>query len=121
MCQQRPFLKVTSAAVTGGTLVLSTDITTAKTYSNGERIAFCICTTLPASTTISPVELEINGTNIPMLDVFGNTLQSDQIKSRHMYVGVWGALGTGHIRLCTCTGRSQAAHSSTTIESEVTP
>ena len=121
MYQQRRFIKVTSAAITGGTLVLSTDVTTEKTYENGERIVFCICTALPASTAIVPVVIEINGVNIPLQDFLGNELQSDQIKSRQMYAGVWGTLTPAHIQLCTCTRRSQATPVSITPESEVTP
>lgn len=107
MYQQKP-VKVTSAAITGGTLVLTSDVTTQKTYSNGERIAFCICTSLPASTTVVPVEIIINGQNIPLQDCLGNVLQSDQIRSRQMYFGVWGTLTPVHIKLCTCTRKSQA-------------
>ena len=114
---QRQFIKVTEAAVSGGTLVLATNVT-GKTYENGERIVFCICTTIPASATIVPVEITINGVNIPILDNLGNTLQSDQIRSRQPYVAVWGTLGDGHLKLCTCTRRSQAAPAEITPESE---
>lgn len=114
---QRQFIKVTEATITGGVLVLSTNVT-GKTYENGERIVFCICTTIPASTTIVPVEITINGENVALQDAFGNLLQSDQIKSRQPYVAVWGTYGAGHLKLCSCTKRSQATPATITPESE---
>lgn len=118
MYQTRNFIKITSASLAGGYLVLTPELSAAKTYYNGERIVFVICTSLPTSITISPVAIDVNGVNIPLQDKLGNTLQSDQIKSRQTYVGVWGTSNNGHIKLCTCTNRSQATPASITPESE---
>ena len=118
MYQTRNFIKITSATLAGGNLVLTPELSAAKTYYNGERIVFVICTSLPVSTTISPVVIDFNGTNIPVQDKLGNTLQSDQIKARQTYVGVWGTLNNGHIKLCSCTNRSQVAPASITPGSE---
>lgn len=112
---QKHFIKITSATITDGNLVLNTDLTN-KTYQNGQRIVFCICSALPASATIVPVVFGINGTTVPMLDINGNTLQSDQITSCHPYAAVWGTLDDGHIKLCSCTKRSQAAPAEITPE-----
>ena len=112
-CQQRQFIKVTSITISGGTMVLNTGIT-GKTFFNGEKSVICICATIPASTAVVPVEININGTNIAMQDCLGNVLQSDQIKCRHPYVGVWGTLTPTHFKLCTQTERSQAAACSVT-------
>ena len=110
-CQQRQFIKVTSVEITGGTMVLNTGIT-GKTIFNGEKSVICICSTIPASTTVVPVVININGTNIAMQDCLGNVLQSDQIECRHPYVGIWGTLAPIHFKLCTSTDRSQATATS---------
>lgn len=110
----RKIIKITSAAITGGTLVLTANVTT-KTVCNGERDAFCICTTLPTSTSVVPVEIQIGATTIPLLDSFGNTMYSDQITCRTPYVGVWGTNAL-HFRIFTCIPRSQATAAKTTID-----
>lgn len=112
------FIKITSASITGGYLVLEPDSNTLKTYNSGSRIIFIICADLPVSTTISPVAISFNGENIPLQDRLGDALQSDQINSKQTYVGVWGTSGTGHIKLCTYTNRSQANPASVTPGSE---
>ena len=109
----RKIIKITSAAATATELNLTANITT-KTVCNGERDAFCICTTLPTLTSIVPVNLVIGTTSIPLLDSFGNTLQSDQISSRTLYVGVWGTNDL-HFRLFTCVPRSQSTALNETI------
>ena len=105
---RRQLIKVTSVEITGGTMILNTGIT-GKSICNGEKNVICICTTIPASTTVVPVVLSINGVNIAMQDHLGNVLQSDQIKCRQAYAGVWGTLAPVHFKFCTCTPRSQAA------------
>ena len=106
MCNKNKNIKITSATITGGTLLLSTGLT-GKTIRNGGRSNLCICTDLPVSTTVVPVEIVINDTNIPMQDVLGNTLQSDQITSRCAFPGVWGTQPL-HFKLCNCLRRSVA-------------
>ena len=114
-CQERQFIKVTSVTISDGTMVLNTGVT-GKTLINGERNVFCICSSIPASTTVVPVYININGTNYAIQDWLGNALQSDQIKCRQAYVGMWGTLSPIHFKLCTCTKRSQAAPSSVSSE-----
>lgn len=104
-CKNR-IIKITSAEIVTGTLLLQTGLTE-KTIRNGGRSTICICTDLPTSTTVIPVEIVINGTNIPMQDVLGNTLQSDQITSRCAFPGVWGTQPL-HFKLCNCLKRSLA-------------
>lgn len=107
MCNcNKQYIRVTSAEITGGTLVLATGLTN-KVIRNGSKNIICVCVDIPSSTTIVPVEIVINDTNIPLQDVLGNTLQSDQIGSRCCYVGVWGT-NPLHFKLCACTSRSQA-------------
>lgn len=106
MCNKNKNIKVTGAEIVTGTLLLSTDLT-GKTIRNGGRSNLCICTDLPVSTTVVPVEITINGVNIPMQDVLGNTLQSDQITSRCAFPGIWGTQPL-HFKLCNCLRRSVA-------------
>lgn len=101
----RKIIKLTAANITTDGLVLNANITT-KTVYNGERDAFCICVNLPTTATVLPVFISIGSTTVPLLDAFGNTLYSDQIKCRTLYVGVWGT-NELHFRLFTCTPRSQ--------------
>jgi hypothetical protein len=110
----KKMIKITSASITGQNLTLTANVTT-KTVNNGERDAFCICTSLPVSSTVVPVVMLIGETSVPLLDSFGNTLYSDQITCRTPYVGVWGTNVT-HFRLFTCLPRSQTTASEITIE-----
>jgi hypothetical protein len=110
----RKIIKITAATITEGNLVLTANVTS-KTVCNGERDVFCICTTLPVSTTITPVVLAIGATQVPLLDPIGNTLYSDQIKTRTPYFGTWGTNET-HFRLFTCVQSSQATEAQVTIE-----
>jgi hypothetical protein len=105
MCE-RNCIKVVSAEIVTGTLVLTTNLTN-KIIRNGKRNVICICTDLPSSASVVPVEITINGVNIPMQDVLGNTLQSDQLASRCAFPGIWGT-NPLHFKLCSCTDRSQA-------------
>ena len=111
---KKNIIKVTSASVTADSLSLTTDLTS-KTIYNGCIDTFCICTELPVSTSIVPVSLVRAGTSIPLYDKFGNELQSDQLKCKTVYSGVWGT-NPNHFSLITCTPRSQATNQSVVIE-----
>lgn len=113
---KRCLIKITSATINAEGLILTTNLTE-KTIYNGYVDAFCICTDLPVSTSVVPVFLSIAGTEIPVYDIVGNTLQSDQIKCRTIYSGVWGT-NPNHFRLIVCTPRSQATNKSFTFEEE---
>lgn len=85
------------------------------TVRNGERACFCISTDIPASTTVLPVYFEINGATVPLYDLLGNTLYSDQIRCGVTIPGVWGT-NPNHFKLCACVeGRSQATTPAVTI------
>lgn len=85
------------------------------TVRNGERACFCITTNIPASTTVLPVFFEINGATVPLYDLLGNTLYSDQIRCGEVIPGVWGT-NPIHFKLCSCVeGRSQATEATTTL------
>ena len=85
------------------------------TVRNGERACFCIVTNIPASTTVLPVYFEINGATVPLYDLLGNTLYSDQIRCGVTIPGVWGT-NPHHFKLCACVdGRSQSTNPVVTI------
>ena len=52
---------------------------------------------------------------MPVQDMIGNTLQSDQIKCKTLYTGVWGTNPT-HFRLVVCTLRSQATNKTVALD-----
>ena len=110
----RKIIKLTAANITTEGLVLNANVTS-RTVCNGERDAFCICTTLPVTDTVLPVFISIGNTTFPLLDSFGNTLYTDQIKCRTPYIGVWGT-GDLHFKLITCTPRSQTTAIKVTID-----
>lgn len=85
------------------------------TIRNGERACFFIAASIPASTTVLPVYFEIDGATVPLYDLLGNTLYSDQIRCGVTIPGVWGTNPT-HFKLCSCVeGRSQATEASITL------
>lgn len=85
------------------------------TVRNGERSCFYIAAEIPASTTVLPVYFEINGATVPLYDLLGNTLYSDQIRCGCTIPGVWGTNPT-HFKLCACVdGRSRATEATITL------
>lgn len=85
------------------------------TVRNGERACFYIAAEIPASTTVLPVYFEINGATVPLYDLLGNTLYSDQIRKGVTIPGVWGT-NPEHFKLCSCVeGRSQATEAIITL------
>lgn len=103
-------IKINSVSSTATEFLLETAITNATIY-NGQKVRFCIHTNIPASTTVVPVFIVINGVNIPLMDALGNTLQSDQIKNCFCYNAIFGTEPL-HLKLCTMTNRSQATATS---------
>lgn len=99
-------IKITSVTASDTEFLLNTTITNATIY-NGQRIRFCIHADFPATTTVAPVFIVINGENIPLMDAIGNTLQSDQIKNCYCYCAVFGTEPL-HLKLNTLTCKSQA-------------
>ena len=106
--------KISTVTTPGATLNLVIP-KNAITVRNGERACFCIAAEIPASTTVLPVYFEINGATVPMYDLLGNTLYSDQLRCGVVIPGVWGT-NPGHFKLCASVeGRSQATEASVTI------
>lgn len=91
-----------------------------------EEYKLITCLSFPTITTLLPVALSINGKIIPVQDSSGNTLMSDQIKSRRCYRMNFGS-NPSHFILKQCVSTSQAAPTSVSVlttepvtESEVT-
>ena len=105
--------KVTGVTVSTTEIALNTAIQNIS-ICNGQNVCICLKDVdFPASTTVLPVFIQINGTNVPLLDSIGNTLFSDQIKCIKCLPGVWGT-NPLHIKVCSPRPRSQAAALSVT-------
>ena len=103
-------IKINTVTSTADNFLLETTITNA-TIFNGQKVRFCIHADIPATTTVAPVSIVINGENIPLLDAIGNTLQNDQIKNCFCYCAVFGTEPL-HLKLNTLTCKSQATATS---------
>lgn len=74
-------LKATSATISGGSLIFSTDSTI--TPVNGSTYIFkCPISVLPTApvTTVDQVYVEVNSVNIPFQCKLGNNVYSDQVR-----------------------------------------
>ena len=112
-------LKATSYNVTGTefTIVASQSCPcdgTLSTLYNGQCLKLITCLPFPAVTTLVPVQIQINGNNYPVLDQYGNTLMSDQIKCRQCYKLVFGTYQS-HFQVKQYLCPSQAAPSSVAV------
>lgn len=106
--------KIASIASSGGNLLLNLPVDTL-TFRNGERSCIVLCSDIPASTTVLPVYLAVGTNTVPVYDMLGNQLYSDQLATRTAIPGVWGT-NPNHFKLCACVnGRSQATAPSVTI------
>lgn len=111
-----PCYKITTVSNTGSALNLSLPQTTL-TVKNGQRACFIVCAELPASNTVVPVNFTTGSTTIPLYDMLGNRLYSDQLCTGIRIPGVWGTNPT-HFKLCSCVnGRSQATAQTITLPS----
>ena len=105
---------ITSVTTSGTDLTLTLPVT-ALTIKNGQRACFKICTSLPTGTTILPVLFQVGTTTVPLMDMLGNTLYSDQLKTCECIPGVWGT-NPVHFKLCACVrGKSAATNRTATL------
>lgn len=113
-CKNNYVLRVTSYTYTAGTsLVLNTDNTSTTLY-NGAQYLLLACGSLPTMETVVPVYIRIGETNIPLQDVIGNTLYSDQMHPGRRYDLVYGSTPS-HFKMRHCCGCSSAISSTTSI------
>lgn len=106
--------KISTINTPGSTLSLVVPKTTL-TVKNGERACFKIVAAIPATTEVLPVYLQIGETTVPLMDMLGNTLYSDQLMTGVCIPGVWGT-NPNHFKLCSCVnGRSMATNASVTL------
>lgn len=77
-------VSVISATITAGKLVLNIP---AGTYQNNQEVCLLISQALPVSNTPIPVVITIGGTatQYPFINKCGNSVYSDQIRSRQIY------------------------------------
>ena len=87
---------------------------------NGECFRLITCLPFPTVTSLLPVTITVNGTAYNVLDQFGNTLNSDQIRCRRAYTLVFGTYNP-HFMVKTCLPPSQAAPSCVDATSTTTP
>ena len=74
---------------------------------NGEQFKLITCLSFPAVTNLVPVFIVLNGTSYPVLDEYGNTLMSDQIRCRRCYKLVFGTNPVHFIvKQCLCPSQS---------------
>ena len=81
---------------------------------NGECFRLITCLAFPAVNTLVPVSISINGASYPVLDEFGNTLMSDQIRCRRAYRLVFGTK-SNHFMVRQCLEPSQATPTYVTV------
>lgn len=86
---------------------------------NGEQFKLITCLSFPAVTNLVPVYISINGTSYPVLDEFGNTLMSDQIRCRRCYKIVFGT-NPKHFIVRQCLCPSQATPTSVNVAATTT-
>lgn len=89
------FHKVNSTSAGETNIVLS--FTNAVTANNKDPFNFIICTSLPSTATPVPVVITVNGTNVPLLNMFGNPVYSNEIRKRKAYYGYFGSQATPHV------------------------
>ena len=81
---------------------------------NGEYFKLITCLSFPAVTSLVPVFIALNGVSYPVLDEFGNTLMSDQIRCRRCYKLAFGT-NPNHFIVKQCLCPSQATPTCVTI------
>lgn len=116
-------LKATSYTVTGSDFTIVTAPVcpcrgTLSQLCNGEMVRLITCLAFPAVTTLVPVFIQINGNNYPVLDHYGNTLYSDQIRCRRVYRLVFGT-NPARFMVKQCLEPSQATPTYTDVSEEV--
>lgn len=119
-CNCKRTIRATSYTV-GTSFVINTDFSISS-LENGQRFVLTLPVDLPAMTTIVPVFLAINlnGTaiNIPVQDIIGNNLMSDQLRflhqigncdcSRRGVVRIVYGSNPGHFKILQCLPESSA-------------
>ena len=96
MCNCKRFIhKVTSATTDGTNTILAFQVAT--TAVNKQPFNFVICTSLPSTATPEQVFITLNGNNVPLLNMYGNPVYSNEIRKRKLYVGYYGSQATAHV------------------------
>lgn len=88
--------------------------TTLERLRNGEPVECITCLSFPATSTLLPVYIQIGTTTYPVYDRLGNTLMTDQIRSRRRYRLLFGTENP-HFIVNQCLNASQASASSVEV------
>ena len=67
------------------------------TATDKDRFCFKLCQSIPAAGSTLPVQVTVNGTNIPLWNKYGNPILGSQLRTRK-YCGYYGAT-TPHVIL----------------------
>lgn len=104
-------IKSTGFGTTDTNLVILTSGT--HTLTNGCMYDLIVCQKKPSLATVSPVLVQVNGVNYPLLDRIGNPVMSDQITCRTRYRMFFGS-STPHFLTINCLRCSQLYAPTTT-------
>ena len=104
-------IKSTGFGTTDTNLVILTSGT--HTLTNGCLYDLIVCQRKPSVATVSPVLIQVNGVNYPLLDRIGNPVMSDQITCRTRYRMFYGS-NTPHFLTINCLRCSQLYAPTTT-------
>ena len=104
-------IKSTGFGTTDTNLIILTSGT--HTLTNGCMYDLIVCQRKPSLATVSPVLVQVNGVNYPLLDRIGNPVMSDQITCRTRYRMFFGS-NTPHFLTINCLKCSQLYAPTTT-------
>ena len=112
-CNCCPYMHKTTAISATGTLTVTNDVN----IGNFDR--FCLCITINPSNiiTTAPVALsvQLNGTEVPLIDEWGYPVTSDNVITRKRYVGRYITTGgSSHVTLLNANCVTQSGTTTVT-------
>ena len=96
-----------TAAVVDTNLVIT--LPNVGTLSNGDIGKFVIINTIDYTNLLGTVSITINGTTFPLVNKLGNSIRTEQLRSRKVYTIALGA-ETPNFVLLTCVQESSFAY-----------
>ena len=114
-CRCDRMLKSTSYVVNGGTFYIITNGTNL-TLHNRMTFSLVLCQNIPVQTEILPVSIQVNGTNYPLLDRYGNRVMITDLHTRCRYSLVYGSESPHFLAFNICSNLNNV---NLTIETEV--
>lgn len=92
-------LKSTATTISSNNLIIT--LPNISTINNGDIIKFCIIQPIDYTNPLGTASITINGTTFPILDKYGNSVRTSQLKTRKVYVVAVGAQ-TPNVIMLTC-------------------